>query len=104
MSLLQIDAAGFNEAIKSESPVLVKLFATWCGPCKMLTPVVEKVADEIKGVAFVELDIDKSPEIPTQLHISGVPTIIMFKNGTELGRLVGYNNEEAVKEFVTKYS
>jgi len=102
MSLHQVDAAGFDLATQSEGPVLVKIFATWCGPCKLLGPVVEAVAEKNLGIAFLELDIDKSPEIPTKLKLSGVPVLLLYKDGNEVGRLTGFHGEAKVQELINK--
>ena len=71
-----------SKVLQSEVPVLVDFFATWCGPCKMLAPVLDEVAGELAGKAAVyKVDVDKSPEIAQRFSIMSVPTLIVFENG-----------------------
>jgi len=102
--MLQINAAGFAEAIKSDSPVFIKIFASWCSPCKLLAPIIEKISEVNKGVAFLEMDVDKAGETPNQLQITNVPTMVMFRAGAEVGRLTGFNQELVVQNFIDKYA
>lgn len=72
----------FNELINSDTPVLVDFYADWCGPCKMLSPVIEEVARETKGKAkVIKVDVDKNPQAAALYNVKGVPTVILFKNG-----------------------
>lgn len=82
---------------------LVDVFADWCGPCRMLTPVLKRVAKDMEGKATVaKLDIDDAQRIATQLQVTSVPTMILFKDGKEVGRMVGLKDEDAVKSFISK--
>lgn len=95
-----IDEQNFEEMTKS-GKTLVDFYADWCGPCKMLTPVLEEVATELKGkVVVAKLDIDKSQALASKFQVASVPTLILFKDGAEAGRLVGLRDAEAIKEFV----
>lgn len=95
-----IDEQNFEEMTKS-GKTLVDFYADWCGPCKMLTPVLEEVATELKGkVVVAKLDIDKSQALASKFQVTSVPTLILFKDGAEAGRLVGLRDAEAIKEFV----
>lgn len=79
-----------EEVLKSELPVLVDFFATWCGPCRMLGPVIEKLAVELEGKAkIVKLDIDESPETTDEYGIMAVPTLIVFKDGEAVQQMQG---------------
>lgn len=74
--------AAFNDIIKSEQPVLVDFYATWCQPCKVMAPILNQVADQVKGKARVlKVDVDKSPKVMAAYGIRGVPTLILFQNG-----------------------
>jgi thioredoxin 1 len=70
-----INAEEYAELIKSESPVVIDFHATWCGPCKVLSPILEELSDEVDGVEFVKLDVDQHPEIAGANGVMGVPTV-----------------------------
>jgi thioredoxin 1 len=92
--------ANFHEGIK-EGVVLVDFYADWCGPCRMLTPVLEKVAKEVSGKATVaKIDIDASQSVTASFQVTSIPTLILFKAGKEVGRIVGLRDADAVKSFI----
>lgn len=79
--------SSFQNLIQSEIPVLVDFSAEWCGPCKALAPILQKVAKATEGKArIIKIDVDKNPEIAQDLAIRGVPTMIIYKNGKQLWR------------------
>ncbi|MBI3211146.1 MAG: thioredoxin [Simkania negevensis] len=89
----------FEDIIES-GVTLVDFFADWCGPCRMLTPILEDVSQEMhKQVNFGKLDIDQSFKIAGTFQVTSVPTLILFKNGKEVGRLVGLRDASTIKEF-----
>jgi thioredoxin 1 len=84
-----------SEVLKSDVPVLVDFTATWCGPCKALAPIVEKLASEFEGKVKVgKLDIDESPNISAKYSVRSVPTVIVFKAGQKSGQHVGLTNRD----------
>lgn len=88
-----INSNEFNELMK-EKAVLVDFFATWCGPCKMLSPVLEGVAEKMKDkVTIVKVDVDRSPDLAAKFGVMSVPTMIMFKNGRQVDAFSGYMPE-----------
>ena len=83
------------EVLKSDQPVLVDFTATWCGPCKMLSPIVEKLADELQGKVKVgKLDIDAAPSTTARYGVRGVPTVMVFKGGERVAQHVGLTQRE----------
>jgi thioredoxin 1 len=97
-NVLEINDLNFDgEVLKSPVPFLLDFSAVWCGPCKALAPIVEKLADEYQGKVRVgKIDIDDSPGVPGKFGIRGVPTVVVFKEGKESGRHVGVTSN--VKE------
>lgn len=90
----------FDAEIK-KGVVLVDFHANWCGPCRTLSPILEQVARDLNGKATIgKVDIDHEQRIAGEFQITSVPTLILFKNGKEVGRLVGLKNAEAIKEFI----
>jgi thioredoxin 1 len=86
-----------EEVIKSQAPVLVDFTATWCGPCKQLAPIVDKIADENVGKYKVaKVDIDDCPGVAQRFRIKGVPTVMVFKGGEVKGQHVGVTNKETL--------
>ena len=96
--------ANFKEIIKSEQPVLVDFFAEWCGPCKMMKPVLEEVAKKLDGKArILKVDIDKNRKAATQYRIQGVPTLILFQGGQIKWRQSGYMDAKKLNSVLEKY-
>ncbi len=98
-------AVSFNELIKSEKPVLVDFSAEWCGPCKMLAPILKEVKNKIGDDAkIVKIDVDANPSISEQLQIRSVPTMIIFQNGEskwrQSGVLSAVQIEQKLREFM----
>ncbi len=86
------------EALKAEGPVLVDFFAEWCGPCKMLGPILEELAGEYDGkVKIGKLDVDANPTVAGKYGVQSIPTIIFFKGGEEVDRVMGFQSKEALK-------
>ena len=87
-----------SDVLKSKIPVLVDFWAEWCGPCKMLAPIVEKIAKDYTGKIKVgKMNVDENPDTPGELGIQGIPTIMVFKNGEMVKRIVGFQPEDRIK-------
>tara|TARA_Y100000817_G_scaffold116370_1_gene91249 strand:- start:1271 stop:1582 length:312 start_codon:yes stop_codon:yes gene_type:complete len=97
----EINAEEYAEIVNSSSPVVIDFHATWCGPCKVLSPILEELNDEIEGVEFVKLDVDQHPQIAGQNQVMGVPTVVILKDGEVKDRFVGVQPKEVIKEKIT---
>ena len=88
-----------NDVLSSKETVLVDFWAEWCGPCRMLAPVIDRIAQANQGKMVVgKLNVDENPAIPQKYGIQGIPTLILFKNGEEAHRMVGFQSQEAIQK------
>ncbi|MFC1810641.1 thioredoxin [Patescibacteria group bacterium] len=102
MAEAQFTDDNFKDEIK-EGVVLVDFFATWCGPCKMLAPVIEELATEYEGKAKIgKLDVDESSAIAGEFGVQSIPTLILFKDGQEVDKMIGFQSKEVLKERLDK--
>ena len=101
-SILKITDTDFeNLVIKSEKPILVDYWAEWCGPCKMITPILEEIADEMAGKVLVgKLNVDENSQTPPKYGIRGIPTLMLFKGGEPVGSKVGALSKNDIKKFI----
>lgn len=92
-----------NEVLKSDKVILVDFFATWCGPCQMLAPVLEKLANEQNDFDIAKIDIDGAQELAVTNGIQVVPTMLVFKNGNVVDRMEGFYDKQEIISKVSKY-
>ncbi len=86
-----------DEVINSDIPVLVDFWATWCGPCRMIAPIIEELSNELDGKAKVgKVNVDEEMELAVKYKVEAIPTLILFKDGEEKGKLLGLNNKEEI--------
>lgn len=96
---LAITDANFDEVINSDKPVLVDFWAEWCGPCKMLSPIVEELAGEYDGKAIIaSVDVDSNPAVSAKFGIRSIPTLLFFKDGEIVDKQVGYVPKAALAQ------
>lgn len=95
------DASFENDVLKSDKPVLVDFWAAWCGPCKMIAPLLDQVATEMGDrVKICKVDVDANKEIPASFNVRGIPTLIMFKNGAVAATKVGALSKNELVSFI----
>ena len=98
------DTAFQTDVLGSDKPVLVDFWAEWCGPCRMIAPSVEAVAESYQDKASVyKMNVDENQTVPNQYGIRGIPTLILFKGGQEQERIVGAVTREAISKVIDKY-
>jgi thioredoxin 1 len=101
--LIHLSDENFQETI-AQGITLVDFYATWCGPCRMITPIVEQLADMLDGKAKIgKLDIDQAQETTANLQITSVPTLILFKDAVEMKRVVGVKDLDYLHQLITSY-
>ena len=85
-----------NEVLNADGTVLVDFYADWCGPCKMVSPIVDEIAETQSGIAVGKVNVDESSALAAKFNVVSIPTLIVFKDGQETARLIGYKPKEAI--------
>lgn len=103
-NLTSVTSANFDqEVMNSDKPVLVDFWAEWCGPCRALGPKLEEIAGEMAGkVKVVKLNVDENQETPSKYNIRGIPAMLLFKGGSQVGQLVGNQPKDSIVDFLNR--
>lgn len=104
MSVTVVTDSNFEEKVlKADRPMLVDFWAEWCGPCKMAEPVLDELSEEHKGkVGIVKIDVDNNQETTMKYQVMSIPTTILFKEGKEIGKQIGFAGKSAYEELIKK--
>lgn len=99
MSVINVNNHNFeNEVMMSDKKVLVDFFASWCGPCRMVSPIVDAIAEERSDIKVVKINVDDSPELASRFGVMSIPTLVVIEGGREVNRLMGARPKEAILE------
>ncbi len=104
MALEFTDANFEKEVLQSDKPVLVDFWAPWCGPCKMIGPIVEKLSGELSTVKIGKVNVDDNPNAAQEYGVSSIPTLILFKGGKPVGQVLGFKPEPALRQFIQQHA
>lgn len=97
--------SNFSSLINQEKPVLVDFFAEWCGPCKMMSPILKEVKDELgEKVSIIKIDVDKNQNLASQFQVRGVPTFVLYKSGNQVWRQSGMIQKRELVSIINKFS
>ena len=101
MAVIKLTKSNFEtEAIQSTKPVLVDFYADWCGPCKMVSPLVDELAEESTAYVVGKVNVDESPELAARYGVMSIPTLIVFKNGQVAQQAVGARGKDAIRKML----
>lgn len=101
MAVITLTAENFDqEVLSSDKPVLVDFWASWCGPCKMLSPVVDEIAEEVTNVKVGKINVDEQPELAGRYRVMSIPTLILFKDGKAVDTSVGVKPKKAIMNMI----
>ena len=102
MAEIKLTKSNFEkEVLKSDKPVLVDFWATWCGPCRMLSPIIEEIADEYNGEFKVgKVNVDEENELAAEFRVASIPTLVVFKGGQVVKSTVGYQSKDKILELL----
>ena len=103
MATVKVNEANFeNEVVKSEIPVLVDFYADWCGPCRMVAPVLEEIADERTDIKVCKINVDEASALAIKFGVESIPTLLVFKNGAVSAKAIGARPKSAILEMLDK--
>lgn len=100
MKVTEIKESEFKKVIKKEGKVLVDCYAPWCGPCKLLSPIIDELANETENCEFYKLNVDDAEEVSREYGIMSIPTILLFDNGELKQKTIGFKPKEELQELI----
>lgn len=101
MSLLNVTAKNFqSEVVESEKPVLLDFWASWCGPCRMVSPIIDEIAEENEDIVVGKVNVDEEEKLSTQFGIMSIPTLVVIKNGEITSKTVGVRTKEQILDML----
>ena len=103
MSVIHITNQNFREeVVNSDKPVLLDFWASWCGPCSMLSPVIDEIAEDRSDIKVGKVNVDEEPELASAFQVMSIPTIILFKDGKAIKKNMGVINKQSLKDFISQ--
>jgi thioredoxin 1 len=103
MAIVNVTDASFKNEVEGSGTVLVDFWAPWCGPCKMIAPVLEELNQELSDLKIAKVNVDDNPEAASRFGVMSIPTLIVFKDGQPVDKVVGFQSKDALKNVVTKH-
>ena len=103
MSINELITAYYEQAIKTNKHVIIDFYADWCGPCKMLLPILDQISDQYPKIIFFKVNIDRESSLARKLNIQSIPTVIFFKDGKLFNMFVGYKNPQDIKNLINEF-
>lgn len=102
MSVLSVNENNFEEVIKTDKPILIDFWASWCGPCRMMSPVIDEIAEEMgETVRVCKINIDEEKNLAVKYNVMSIPTFIVLKNGKEVGRTIGVQDKNEIIKMIS---
>ncbi len=100
MKVVEIKEKDFNNIVKKDAKVLVDCYASWCGPCKLLSPIIDEVAEETKDCKFYKLNVDEAEKVSKEYGIMSIPTLLLFNNGELKSKTIGLKSKKEIKDII----
>ena len=101
MAVYQVTKENFdNEVMQADKPVFIDFWASWCGPCKMVSPVVDQLSEEVSDVKFAKVNVDEQPELARQFQVMSIPTMVLIKEGKVVDTTIGAQPKEDIVKFI----
>ena len=102
MSLVKLNKSSFSELVNQDKPVLIDFYADWCGPCRMVSPVIEEIAGERSDVVVGKVNVDSEPELAREFSVYSIPTLVVMKNGQVAAHAIGYRPKADILALLDK--